>query len=326
MCHVDFPESFPALGYLPQATPGACHCPTTPGHPGGAKPTGHVHLGTVRTALHNFLAARASGGTFLLRIDDTDTARNDDAHVTLIHDSLTQLDLVPDRVFHQSSQASQHQAAAGVLKGAGWAVMDGDALRLSPQARALAPPQFFDLAAGVCPLTDTLLNHADNLVLLRSDGSPTYHFASIVDDIDSGVNFILRGADHLSNVAKQVIVAQALARSGYPGAQAWVDSVLFAHVGLLLKDGKKLSKRDGASSVQHYFDQGVPTGALLQWVLTLGWGHPDSQFNRTWPIIGMGDMPGVFAQGGLRAVNCGLDANHLATLVKRWKGIGRKGP
>lgn len=286
-------------------------------------PTGHVHLGTLRTALHNALAAKASGGTWLLRIDDTDIARNDPAHVDLIHHSLDRLGLIPDAVFHQSVRRDVHLAAANVLLDSGWAVCDGDAIRLAPTARGLAPDRFCDLASGVCAISDTLLDHTDGLVLVRSDGFPTYHLASIVDDIDHGITLILRGMDHLSNVPKQVLIARALAAADWPGAQTFCDQVMLAHVGLILKDGKKLSKRDGASNLALYLDDGVAPAALLQWALPLGWGHPDPQFDRTWPRIGLADMPTLFAQGGLRASNCALDLGRLAAIGRKWAAAGR---
>lgn len=289
------------------------HCRVAP------SPTGHVHLGTVRTALHNALAARASGGSFLLRIDDTDATRNNDAHVDLIHKSLDLLGLPPDRCFHQSNRCQNHHIAVQALVDDQWAVTDQNAIRLAPAARGLAPDRFFDLASGVCQISATLLDHADNLVLLRSDGSPTYHLASIVDDIDAGITLILRGMDHLSNVPKQILIALALAKVGYPGAQDFCDRIVFAHVGLILKDGKKLSKRDNDSNLFHYLDAGTPRDALLHWALTLGWGHPDSAFDKTWPFIPRDDLPGVFGQGGLRSANCALNIDKLAALSRKYK-------
>ena len=282
-------------------------------------PTGHVHLGTVRTALHNYLAARASGGQFVLRIDDTDDKRNDASHVDLIHHCLDLFQLKPDLVFHQSARRDHHQQAAQVLLDKGWAVQDGNAVRLAPQARSLAPSQFFDLASGVCTISDTFLDQADNLVLMRSDGSPTYHFASIVDDIDTHINLIIRGMDHLSNVPKQLIIASALAQANYPNAQHFLDHLMWAHVGLIMHQKKKLSKRDDASNVLQYLQQGVDPGVLLQWALPLGWGHPDAQFDRHYPVLTLDDMPDVFAQGGLRSSNCNLNGDKLPALMKKWK-------
>lgn len=288
------------------------HCRVAP------SPTGHAHLGTVRTALHNYLAARASGGSFLLRIDDTDAARNDPAHVDLIHKSLDILGLSPDRCFHQSSKRANHLAAAQLLLDQGWAVHDGGAVRLAPRARSLAPTQFMDAASGMCRISSTLLDHTDGLVLLRSDGTPTYHLASIVDDIDAGITLIMRGMDHLSNVPKQILIARALARSGYPGAQVFCDQVAFAHVGLIFKLDKKLSKRDMDSNLFHYLDNGTPPSALLHWAMQLGWGHPDPNFDKAYPVMALPDMPDIFAQGGLRAVNCKLNTDKLASLSKKY--------
>ena len=281
-------------------------------------PTGHVHLGTVRTALHNFLAARASGGSFLLRIDDTDASRNDDANVIMIHQALAALGLGFDATFAQSSKRDSHAAAAKCLLDAGWTVQDGPAVRLAPKARDLAPASFFDLANGVCQVSSTFLNQADGLVLVRSDGTPTYQFASVVDDIDAQITLIIRGMDHLANVAKQVIVARALAASDYPNAQVFCNSVLFAHVGLILKDGKKLSKRDNASHLSLYLDQVCPQ-AFLQWALPLGWGHPDPQWDKTHPLVSLDQMSTFFMQGGLRGANCSMDTKKLDALDRKWK-------
>lgn len=270
-------------------------------------PTGHVHIGTVRTALHNFLAAKASGGQFFLRIDDTDQSRNDDAHVRLIHDSLDRFGLSPSFFFHQSSRRDDHQRAAHLLLSSGLAVMDGSAVRLRPGLVSLLPAQFFDLAAGVCSISDTLAGQADGLVLLRSDGTPTYHFASVVDDIHAGTTLVLRGMDHLANTPKQVLIAMALAQVGWPGAADFCSQVCFAHVGLILKDGKKVSKRDGSSNVMAALDGGVLPSAYLQWVLKLGWGHPASDLDKQHPLIDLATMPSLFAQGALRSINASMD-------------------
>lgn len=282
-------------------------------------PTGHVHMGTVRTALHNFLAAKASGGTFFLRVDDTDQSRNDDAHVRLIHDSLAIFGLIPSFFFHQASRLASHQQAAHYLLSHGLAVQDGTAVRLRPGLVSLLPSQFFDVAAGVCSISDTLAGHADGLVLLRSDGTPTYHFASILDDIHAGTTLVLRGMDHLANTPKQVLVAMALAQAGWAGADDFCQNVCFAHVGLILnKDGKKVSKRDGASNVMGALDGGVDPRAYLQWVLKLGWGHPASDFDKQHPLLPLDAMASVFPQGGLRSTNATLDLTKLDSLNRQW--------
>lgn len=282
-------------------------------------PTGHVHLGTVRTALHNFLAARAGNGQFLLRIDDTGASRNDQAHVDLIHHCLDVLKLKPNEVFHQSARRDQHQGAVQCLLDGGFAFQDGAAVRLAPKARRLAPKRFFDLANGICIVSDTLLDQSDGLVLLRSDGSPTYHLASVVDDIDYNINLIIRGMDHLSNVSKQLIIALSLAQVNYPNAQQFVDHLMWAHVGLIMHQKKKMSKRDAASNVLHYLNQDMDPGVLLQWALPLGWGHPDPQFDRQYPVLTLDQMPTLFGQGGLRGSNCNLNTDKLPALMRKWQ-------
>lgn len=234
-------------------------------------------------------------------------------------DSLDRLGLVPAFVFHQSDRLSAHQAAAQALLDHGLAVRDQGAVRLKPGLAAdLLGPQFFDLAAGVCAVGPVQVQHADGLVLLRSDGTPTYHFASIVDDIYAGVTLILRGSDHLANTPKQMAVAQTLAKAGWPGADAFCQAVCVAHVGLITKQGKKLSKRDADSDAMAFLDAGIAPNALLHWALMLGWGHPASDFDRRYPILNLDGMVDVFPQGGLRSTNCNLQPDKLQALQRAW--------
>ena len=168
-------------------------------------------------------------------------------------------------------------------------------------------------------ISAALASHADGLVLLRSDGMPTYHFASIVDDIHAGTTLILRGMDHLANTPKQVLVALVLAQAGWPGADDFCRNVRFAHVGLILtKDGKKVSKRDSSSNVMATLDGSVDARAYLQWVLKLGWGHPASDFDKQHPLLSLNDMASVFSQGGLRSTNATLDLPKLDSLNRLW--------
>lgn len=282
-------------------------------------PTGLVHLGTLRTALHNFLAARASGGMFFLRIDDTDHARNQAGADQAFQRSLDRLGLVPAFVFHQSHRLAAHRAAAQALLDAGLAIRDQGAVRLKPGLAAdLLGPRFFDLAAGVCAVGSAQIQHADALVLMRSDGNPTYHLASIVDDIHAGATLILRGSDHLANTPKQMALAQALAKAGWPGAAAFCQSVCVAHVGLIMKKGKKLSKRDADSDAVALLDAGIAPDALLHWSLVLGWGHPAPDFDRRHPILDLDGMVDVFPQGGLRSTNSNLQLDKLQALQRSW--------
>jgi glutamyl-tRNA synthetase len=287
-------------------------------------PTGFFHVGTARCALHNALASRASGGSFMLRLDDTDAARNDDAHARLIHDCLAALDLGPDRFIKQSDRAAQHAAAALALLAAGQAWKDADgSVRLSDQAVDALPASFFDVAAGAVAITATSKDQCRGLTLLRRDGGATYPMASVVDDVDMDINLVLRGADHLSNTPKQLAIAMALAKAGWPKADAFVGAIVFAHVGLITKQGKKLSKRDGGSSLADVLAS-APKAAVLHWALRLGWSHPDAVFDRDWPVMDMGDMPALFAQGRIKGSNCDISQDKLASLARAYKSRDAK--
>lgn len=297
------------LGMLLAGRP--AHCRVAP------SPTGFFHVGTARCALHNALAAKASGGSFLLRLDDTDAARNDDAHVDLIHDCLGRLGLKPDRFARQSDRSLRHAQVGKALLDSGLAWRDANgSVRLSDSAVDALPQSFFDLAAGDVPISATSRDQCRGLTLLRPDGSATYPLASVVDDVDFGINLVLRGADHLSNTPKQLAIALAMGRSGMDDGAAFADSVVFAHVGLITKDGKKISKRDGGSSLLDAL-AGSSSAAVVHWALRLGWSHPDSTFDRDWPTIGLGgDMPRLFAQGRIKSSNCDVSLAKLHSLSK----------
>lgn len=279
-------------------------------------PTGFFHVGTARCALHNALAARASGGDFMLRLDDTDAARNDDEHVALIHRCLAELGLVPDRAVRQSDRRDRHAKAALAILSAGLAWRDANgSVRLADVAVDVLPGSFFDLAAGDVAVTSTSKDQCRGLTLLRPDGSATYPLASVVDDVDFGINLVLRGADHLSNTPKQLAIAMAMGAAGWAGASDYVSTCAFAHVGLITKDGKKVSKRDGGSSLLDAL-AGASGPAVLHWALRLGWSHPDPAFDKAWPRIGLGDMPSLFAQGRLKGASCDISLPKLASLAR----------
>lgn len=287
-------------------------------------PTGFFHVGTARCALHNALAAKASGGSFMLRLDDTDAARNDDAHAALIDHCLSALGLVPDRFAKQSARAHIHGQAALAMLGAGvaWRDIDG-AVRLSDSAVDALPASFFDLAAGAVAITATSKDQCRGLTLLRRDGGATYPMASVVDDVDFGINLVLRGADHLSNTPKQLAIAMALSKAGWAGAADFVDKAAFAHVGLITKGGKKLSKRDGGSSLSDVL-AAAPPAAVLHWALRLGWSHPDAAFDRDWPMIDLAQMPALFAQGRIKGSNCDISQDKLSSLARAYKSRDAK--
>ena len=281
-------------------------------------PTGFFHVGTARCALHNALAAKASGGSFMLRLDDTDAARNDPAHEALIHECLGILGLAPDRFAKQSQRALRHaQAGEALLSSkAAWRDVDGS-VRLSDLAIDALPASFFDLAAGDVAISPTSRDQCRGLTLLRSDGSATYPFASVVDDADFGIDLVLRGGDHLSNTPKQLAIAKALAMAGSQEAEAFGRDAVFAHVGLITKEGKKVSKRDGGSNLMDALALASPA-AVAHWALRLGWSHPDPDFDRRWPTIDAGEMPGLFAQGRLKGSSCDISLAKLASLAKAY--------
>jgi glutamyl/glutaminyl-tRNA synthetase len=287
---------------------------STPAHVRFApSPTGHFHLGSARCALQNYLAAKSSGGLFTLRIDNTDQARNNDAYVTLILDSLKRLGLKYDRMFMQSDFDTQHRQAVDTLLAHGFAVKDDGAVMLSHAAVDLLGDAFFDVAAGQCAITDTVRDQVKKTMLMRSDGQVTYHLASIVDDIRTGINFIVRGADHLSNTPKQIAIALALTRSGWDGAQQFVSQCSIAHSGLICVDGKKLSKRDKNSDLTMLLDRYSPQ-SIKHWVMQLGWGHPDSDFDKKYKTLSDDDMVRLFPSGRINVKNCGMDVKKLVKL------------
>lgn len=272
-------------------------------------PTGHFHLGTGRTAYFNWLAARASAGTFILRIDDTDQSRNQADKLDVIYQAMDYLKLDFDRTFKQSDRLDRYAQVADQLLGQGRAVRkDGAVFLCSPLPATVQG--FHDKAAGDVPLTALDRDCIDNLVLMRSDGMPTYHFANVVDDIDHGVNFVLRGADHICNTMRQVALYHALG-AALP---------LYAHVGLLhaIDTGKKLSKSAGAPSLLDYRDQGVDADALCNFLLRLGWGPRVD--DRSTTVLDRDRALQLFLSGGrLRAAASKVDFQMLAKLDRRYK-------
>lgn len=283
-------------------------------------PTGHFHLGTARTAYHNWLAARATGGKFILRIDDTDQNRNNDDYVDLIYTALDWLGIDFDDTFKQSGRLDHYKDVAHQLMSKNLAIKDGDAIRLNAD---FALDGWNDFYGKRIPITDKDSDFSKNLVLIKSDGYPTYNFSSIVDDIDSGINLVIRGSDHISNTSKQMFVLQALNNINYAGSST--HSIDFCHVGLIMvKDidtGKqvKLSKRNSASNLMDYKDNGFVPDAILNAVLKLGWAHKDANFDRDFPVIDKDTAKKYFFDGNLKTTNCSFDPNKLNFLNKKFK-------
>ncbi len=254
-------------------------------------PTGALHIGGARTALYNWLFARGTGGTLVLRIEDTDRERSTPENVEQILDALRWLELDWDEgPLSQAERAERHRARIGELVAAGKAYPDtatADDVRAYKQAhdnagyrgepregegaaiRLRVPDEgetvVEDLIRGPVRFENRL---QDDLVIARGDGTPLYNFAVAVDDAEMEITDVIRGDDHLSNTPKQLLVLEAL------GA----EPPRYAHLPLLHgPDGKKLSKRHGAASVQELRDAGYLPAAVRNYLALLGWGADHDQ-------------------------------------------------
>src|SRR5229473_274571 len=220
-------------------------------------PTGYLHVGGARTALFNWLYARHVGGTFLLRIEDTDKQRSTDEHTQVILDGLTWLglDWDEDLVF-QGARLKRHQEIADRLLKDGKAYLDEGAIRLRMPPGEIA---FADAVHGPISFQGEDIK---DFVILRADRTPLYNLAVVVDDIAMRITHVLRGDDHISNTPKQIALYRAL---GAP-------LPIFGHVPMILgADGKKLSKRHGATAVGDYQNLGILPAAMRNFLALLGW-------------------------------------------------------
>ncbi|MGA9011269.1 MAG: glutamate--tRNA ligase [Acetobacteraceae bacterium] len=282
-------------------------------------PTGLLHIGSARTALFNYLFARHHGGEFLLRIEDTDRERSTDAATRIIIEGLEWLGITPDQppVF-QSTRLARHAEIARQMLAAGHAyrcyctaeelrqmreqaIAEGRSPRYDGRWRdrdpAEAPPGVApairlkaprdgetvveDLVQGPVRVANAEL---DDMIILRSDGTPTYNHSVVVDDHDIGITHVIRGDDHLTNTFRQVQIYQAM---------GW-DLPHFAHIPLIHgADGAKLSKRHGAVSVLEFREQGYLPEALCNYLLRLGWGHGDAEVLDRDETIRLFDLDGV---------------------------------
>jgi glutamyl-tRNA synthetase len=260
-------------------------------------PTGALHIGGARTALYNWLVARHSGGTFVLRIEDTDRERSTPENVEQIHDALTWLELDWDEgPFSQAERIDRHREEIARLLSEGHAYEDDGAVRLRvPEG---GQTTVHDEIRG-----DIVFEHAaiDDFVIARSDGSPLYNLAVAVDDRDMGITHVVRGSDHISNTPRQLMILKAL------GAEA----PIYAHLPLLHgPDGKKLSKRHGAASVQELRDQGFLPAAIRNYLALLGWGFDDEttfftteELVESFTLDRVSKSPAVFDEKKLRWMN-----------------------
>ena len=282
-------------------------------------PTGYLHIGGARTALFNYLFARHHGGEYLLRIEDTDRQRSTPEAVQQILESLEWLGLSPDAPpVMQTAQEWRHAEVARELLAAGkayycyctpeelaemreTAMKEGRPPRydgrwrdrdpaeapagVKPVIRIKAPREgetvIRDLVQGEVRVQNTEL---DDMIILRSDGTPTYLHAVVVDDHDMAITHVIRGDDHLTNTFRQVMVFDAM---------GW-ERPHFAHIPLIHgADGAKLSKRHGAVGALEFRDQGFLSEAVCNYLLRLGWGHGDEEFIPRDRAIELFDLGGV---------------------------------
>jgi glutamyl-tRNA synthetase len=277
-------------------------------------PTGALHVGGARAALYNWLLARGNGGTFVLRIEDTDRERSTPENIEQILDALRWLELDWDEgPFFQSERGERHRAEIARLVEEGHAYLDEGAVRLRvpDEGQTVVP----DLIRG-----EITFQHKDiaDFVIARSDGSPLYNLAVAVDDHDMGITHVIRGEDHISNTPRQIMLLKAL------GA----DTPVYAHLPLLHgPDGKKLSKRHGAASVQDLRDAGYLPAAVRNYLALLGWGYDESTtFFTTDELIKLFSLervsknPAVFDEQKLRWMNGRylreMDVGELRTLLE----------
>ncbi|MGH6908954.1 MAG: glutamate--tRNA ligase [Phenylobacterium sp.] len=263
-------------------------------------PTGSMHIGTARTALFNWLYARHTGGKFLLRVEDTDRERSTEAAVQVIFEGMKWLGLEADETpVFQAARADRHRIAVDEMLARGSAYRDfmtpeeleteranaraeGRVVRspwrdLSPND---APDRPFVVRLKAPTEGETLIDDQvkgpvrfqnrdlDDLILLRTDGTPTYNLAVVVDDHEMGVTHVIRGDDHLNNAARQTLIYEGL---------GWVPPV-WAHLPLIHgPDGTKLSKRHGAQAVGEFAEMGYLPEAMRNYLAKLGWGHGDDE-------------------------------------------------
>jgi glutamyl-tRNA synthetase len=260
-------------------------------------PTGALHIGGARTALYNWLLARGAGGTLVLRIEDTDRERSTDANVAQILEALEWLEIDYDEgPISQLARTERHQEVLGLLLASGRAYRstatgeDVKAYKAQHGAergfrgtdegegavRLHVPDEGATVVHDVIRGDTTFAHiHLDDPVIARADDSVLYNFAVAVDDLDAAITHVIRGEDHLSNTPKQLLVLEAAAASGI-GADA--PQPVYAHLPLLHgPDGKKLSKRHGAASVQDLRDAGFLPEAVRNYLALLGWGDAEDE-------------------------------------------------
>ncbi len=262
-------------------------------------PTGFLHIGGARTALFNWLYARHTGGKFILRIEDTDAARNSQEAVEVILSGLRWLGLDWDEgpitgdatgpgkgdhgPYFQSQRKANYQQRVEALLSHGLAYEHEGAIKFKMTRDPITIP---DLVVGdvVRPLTDREVQDPD-FVIVRSDGQPVFHLVNVIDDLEMGITHVIRGEDHLSNTAKHIALFRAF---GVPAPK-------YAHIPLILnQDGSKMSKRDRGASLATYTDEGFLPEALNNYLCLLGWSPKDNIEKLSLPeVVERFDLPQI---------------------------------
>ena len=318
-------------------------------------PTGFIHLGNIRSALYPWAFARANGGTFILRIEDTDLERSTQAAVDVILEGMAWLGLDHDEgPFYQMQRMDRYKEVLAKLQEKGYvypcymSMEELDALRerqmaakekprydgtWRPEPGKVLPPvpegvrpvlRFKTPKDGVVGWDDKCKgriefqnSELDDLVIARPDGTPTYNFCVCVDDMDMGITHVIRGDDHVNNTPRQIHIFEAL------GANVPV----FAHLPTVLNEqGEKMSKRNGAKAVTQYRDEGYLPDAMVNYLARLGWSHGDdeifsrAQFLEWFNLDHLGRSAGQFDEAKLRWVNAqhlkAMEDAQLAALVR----------
>ena len=309
-------------------------------------PTGFIHLGNIRSALYPWAFARATGGDFILRIEDTDVERSTQAAVDVILESMHWLGMDPDEgPFYQMQRMERYKEVLAQLQAAGHvypcytSVAELDALRerqmlakekprydgtWRPEDGKTLPPvpagvqpvlRFKNPQGGVVAWDDKVKgrieirnDELDDLVIARPDGTPTYNFCVVVDDIDMQITHVIRGDDHVNNTPRQINIFNALGQ----------EPPVYAHLPTVLNElGEKMSKRNGAKPVTQYRDEGYLPDAMVNYLARLGWSHGDDeifsreQFLQWFNLDHLGRSAAQFDEAKLRWVN----AQHLKAMA-----------
>jgi len=301
-------------------------------------PTGFIHLGNIRSALYPWAFARATGGDFILRIEDTDLERSSQAAVDVILEGMAWLGLTPDEgPFYQMQRMDRYKAVLAQMVEAGLvypcytSVAELDALRerqmaakekprydgtWRPEPGKVLPPvpegvqpvlRFKNPQDGVVAWDDKVKGRIeirnaelDDLVIARPDGTPTYNFCVVVDDMDMRITHVIRGDDHVNNTPRQINIFRALGQ----------EPPVYAHLPTVLNEsGEKMSKRNGAKAVTQYRDEGYLPEAMVNYLARLGWSHGDDeifsreQFVSWFDLDHLGKSAAQFDEAKLRWVN-----------------------